>query len=89
MIIRIPEPVRDRRANKAMDRRYKGAQLYVLQRCTPGETFGPPPEDEQTGLLFRVMSAEGYLIEVEPSSYVITTKGQDYRDRLQRQAWQQ
>ena len=49
----------------------------------------PPPEDEQTDLQLRVMVAEGYLITIEPKRYVITAKGQDYRDRLQRPVWRQ
>ncbi len=89
MTIRIPEPERDRHTIRALDKRYRDALLFVLQRCTPGEAYGPPPEDEQSELLFRAMNAEGYLIEVEPKRYVITAKGQDYRNRLQRPAWRQ
>jgi hypothetical protein len=89
MTIRPPDPARDRRTIKVQDRRYKETQLYILQQCTPGETYGPPPEDEQTDLLFRAMSVEGHLIEVESKRYFITAKGQEYRDRLQRPAWRQ
>jgi hypothetical protein len=55
----------------------------------PGEVYGPAPDDAQTSLLFHIMSAEGYFTEVEPKRYVITAKGLDYRDRLQRPAWRQ
>ena len=84
MTIRLPEPEKDRRATKALDKKYKEAQLYVLRRCTPGEAYGPPDDDEQTNLFFLAMSAEGHLIKIEPKRYVITAKGQEYRNRLQR-----
>ena len=89
MTIRTPPPLMDRRTRREQDRRYKALQLSVLQQCTPGEMNSPPPEDEQIDLQLRVMVVEGYLIEVEPKRYVITAKGQEYRDRLQRPAWRQ
>lgn len=89
MTIRPPPPLMDSRTRREQDRRYKALQLYVLQQCTPGEMNSPPPEDEQTNLQLRVMVVEGYLIEVEPKRYVITAKGREYRDRLQRPAWRQ
>ena len=41
MTIRPPDPARDRRTIKVQDRRYKETQLYILQQCTPVETYGP------------------------------------------------
>ena len=89
MTIRVPEPVRDRRTIRAEDKRYRETQLHILRNCVPGVAYGPPPEDEQADLTFRAMSSEGYLIELAPGRYVITAKGRDYRDRLQRPAWRQ
>ncbi len=89
MTIRLPEPLRDRRAIRGADRAYQDAQLYILRQCVPGEAYSPPPEDERTNLIFRAMAAEGYLFEVEEKRYVITAKGQEFRDRLQRPAWRQ
>ena len=89
MTIRLPEPARDRRAIKAMDREYRDAQLYILRQCAPGEVYAPAPDDVRTTVLFHVMSGEGYFTEVEPQRYTITTKGLEYRKRLQRPAWRQ
>ncbi len=88
MTILTPTPL-DRRARKELDNRYKTLQLNLLQQCTPGTMNRPPPGDEQIDLQMRVMAIEGYLVEVEPKLYVITAKGQEYRDRLQRPAWRQ
>lgn len=88
MTILTPAPL-DRRTRKERDRRYKTLHLNLLQQCTPGAINRPPPGDEQITLQMRVMAAEGYLLAVEPERYVITEKGLDYRDRLQRPAWRQ
>ncbi len=86
MTILTPAPL-DRRTRKERDRRYKTLQLNLLQQCTPGTISRPPPGDEQITLQMRVMAAEGYLFQVETERYVITAKGLDYRNRLQRPAW--
>ena len=89
MTIRIPEPTRDRRVQKKLDKKYKEARLYLLNQCTPGEVYGPAPEDAKTALLFDQMSREGYFTEILTKRYAITPKGLEYRNRLQRPAWWQ
>ena len=89
MTIRIPEPTRDRRAQKELDRKYKAARIYLLRQCIPGEVYGPAPDDAKTALLFDQMSREGYFTEVLPKRYAITPIGLEYRKRLQRPAWRQ
>ena len=89
MTIRLPEPERDRRAIRRADRAYREAQLYILRQCVPGAAYSPQPEDERTNLIFRAMAREGYLFEIEEKRYIITAKGQEYRERLQRPPWRQ
>lgn len=89
MTIRLPEPARDRRTEKELDRRYKEARLFLLRQCIPGEVYRPAPDDAKTALLFNQMSREGYFTEVLPERYTITPKGLEYRDRLRRSAWRQ
>ena len=89
MTIHAPEPTRSRADRKEIDRLYKETQLFLLRQCVPGEIHGPAPDDSRAVDMFRVMSAEGYLVEVAPQRYAITEKGLQYRDRLQRPAWRQ
>ena len=89
MTIRAPEPTRSRADRKEIDRQYRETQLYLLRQCVPGEIHGPAPDDSRTVDMFRVMSAEGYLVEVAPQRYAITVKRIQYRDRLQRPVWRQ